>query len=323
MNEPVRNEAAPCASAGLSLCTFSVDDVPLSLAVSAHGGTSLSPERRGEQERAGYVAHMEHVCATLAPLATTDEQREYLRAALERYKSGYLRRLSAHLAAKGRCLSPMITGPANFPAARNEKANASERKRGNELQEWSAKALAAMQRDLGRTNGGGPILSDDPDAPDLLRQKIDEAERLQVLMREANKIVRSKHLSADEKAEQLAALGPAVPAEVSRGFPSYALTNNAANIRRMRDRLTLIERRRAQAPSEFTGSAGVRVVDNVAANRVQVIHPGKPPKADRDAMKRHGFRWAPSAGAWQRHRSAEALRVAKQIAGVADATEAA
>ena len=36
-------------------------------------------------------------------------------------------------------------------------------------------------------------------------------------------------------------------------------------------------------------------------NRLQVFFPGKPAPEIRAAMKRFGFRWAPSVGAWQRH----------------------
>ena len=45
-------------------------------------------------------------------------------------------------------MSPMITGPSNFPTARNEKALNTERKRFEELTAWEKKALNAIKRKL-------------------------------------------------------------------------------------------------------------------------------------------------------------------------------
>ena len=42
------------------------------------------------------------------------------------------------------------------------------------------------------------------------------------------------------------------------------------------------------------------VVANVEDNRVQLLFPAKPSEKVRRELKRHGFRWARSAGAWQR-----------------------
>ncbi len=46
---------------------------------------------------------------------------------------------------------------------------------------------------------------------------------------------------------------------------------------------------------------GVNLVQNVEANRVQLIFPGKPSADVRAELKARGFRWSPSEGAWQRH----------------------
>jgi hypothetical protein len=48
-------------------------------------------------------------------------------------------------------------------------------------------------------------------------------------------------------------------------------------------------------------------------NRVQIVFPGKPSSEVRARLKAHGFRWAPSVGAWQRMVSEDARYYAKII----------
>lgn len=43
-----------------------------------------------------------------------------------------------------------------------------------------------------------------------------------------------------------------------------------------------------------------KVVENVEAMRLQIIFDGKPKADVRAVLKKHGFKWAPSQGAWQR-----------------------
>jgi hypothetical protein len=98
------------------------------------------------------------------------------------------------------------------------------------------------------------------------------------------------------------------------GFPNYAFANNSANIRRLEKRLAAIQN--AQQHDETTEEQfpdGVRLVDNVEANRLQIFFPEIPPEVIRRELKRNGFHWSPTAGAWQRHRSNRATYLAKLI----------
>ena len=58
---------------------------------------------------------------------------------------------------------------------------------------------------------------------------------------------------------------------------------------------------------------GVRVVDNVEDNRLQLFFDGKPAEAIRSDLKSKGFRWSPHNGCWQTHRSNWANQKAKDI----------
>ena len=102
-----------------------------------------------------------------------------------------------------------------------------------------------------------------------------------------------------------------------RGIPSYVLTNNNSNMRRIRERIEALK----AATEDRTSSeqhGEVRIVDNVEDNRVQIFFPYKPDKATRQTLKCYGFRWSPTADAWQRHRSSTALYWAKRICSVYD-----
>lgn len=99
-------------------------------------------------------------------------------------------------------------------------------------------------------------------------------------------------------------------------FETWALTNNNANIHRVRDRLNELERIResqADAVPPIEGD-GFRVVQNAEACRVQFLFDDKPDEATRALLKSNGFRWAPSEKAWQRLLNQNGLRAARIVA---------
>jgi hypothetical protein len=164
------------------------------------------------------------------------------------------------------------------------------------------------ERRAANAEGNNSISSDDPDAVQKLREKLAELEKLQETMREANKIYRKGN--TPENIAALVALGLSEhsarngfePDFCGRiGFADYQLTNNNANIRRIKERIAHLERSNAK-PTEETEEKGIRFVDNTEANRYQIFFPGKPKEEIRSLLKHRGFRWSPTAGAWQRFR---------------------
>jgi Domain of unknown function (DUF3560)/Large polyvalent protein associated domain 29 len=154
------------------------------------------------------------------------------------------------------------------------------------------------------------IRSDDPEAIAKLKAQITELEELQESMKAANKIVKSKKLTIEQKTEQLKASGHS--SSILRadfcgrvGYAGYQLTNNNANIRRLKERLTDLEKS-LQAAAELGDTKqeypqhGLTVVHARSINRLQLVFDGKPPEGVRTILKSNGFRWAPSEMAWQR-----------------------
>ncbi len=152
--------------------------------------------------------------------------------------------------------------------------------------------------------GKAGISSDDPEAIVKLREKIAKLETVQARMVAANKLVRKQDragLAASGYDESQIA-GLFTPDFAGRlGFPNYALTNNNANIRRLKTRLAELARASSRETVEHEPVDGVQFVENAEINRVQLIFSGKPAAEIRQQLKRRGFRWSPSEGAWQRH----------------------
>jgi hypothetical protein len=163
---------------------------------------------------------------------------------------------------------------------------------------------------------GGPIRAANPDAPDLLRAEIESRRALHAGMKAANAAIRStKGKDPEERVqavidatgwrEDKARLCVIPPQSwMGQGFAAYSLSGELAEIKRLEGRLRTIEANRARGKvsrQHNTTVGAVEVVENPDAARVQIVFPGKPDEATRALLKREGFRWTPSEGAWQRH----------------------
>lgn len=299
------------------------NDIPLSLAHAAHAGSSFVPEKRAVQVRDGYAATLQSLYEELSAHADTDEKRATLDIEFARFREGYRKRYTALLASQSRTYSTMIAGPSNFPVRRMEKRNRVVDKRREELLEFLPRAKDAILKTLHPE--WRPIMAGDANACERLEDKIAAAEALQEQMKAANLAIRRhKKAGPDAQVAALVALGlkEAIARELLKpdfcgriGFADYQLTNNNANIRRMKERLTTVSRNHAAEASEVEG-ANARLEDSPADNRVRLFFAGKPASEVRDTLKRSGFRWSPTIGAWQAYRNSGTIAKAKEVAGV-------
>lgn len=228
----------------------------------------------------------------------------------------YARKLAENMnqgfAIDARVPSVMIAGPANFPVGKKEKQN---RARDSNMEEW--RHIQGLLDKI-RSTGMGGISADDPAAIEKLQKKLDGLERSQLIMKEVNAYYR-KHGKLDgcallslDQIEKLKASMASSWRSDPRPFESYQLTNNNAEIRRVKAR---IEQLSKQAQQEFSGWEfdGGRVEMNREDNRLQVFFDGKPDADTRAELKSSGFRWAPSVGAWQRQLTDNAIRAADRL----------
>ena len=97
------------------------------------------------------------------------------------------------------------------------------------------------------------------------------------------------------------------------GYPAYELSNNLANIKRIRERIASLEKLKEAPPEGWTFDGG-QVVVNTEENRVQLIYDEKPDADTRAKLKENGFRWAPSQKAWQRQLNSAGMYAAREVA---------
>jgi len=220
--------------------------------------------------------------------------------------------MNDHFSIESRCPSVMIAGPANFPVRKKEKQNAA---RDRNYQEY--KEIQGLLDKI-RGVGTGGISGDDPDAREKLAAKIAKLQALQETMKAVN-----AYHKKNKTLEGCPDLTPAQAAKLSasmaggwrqnpRPFESFGLTNNNANIRRLQQRLEEMKRIE-EKPLDGWDFDGGRVEANADENRLQVFFDEKPDEEKRGELKRNGFRWAPSAGAWQRQLTRNAIYSAKHF----------
>lgn len=292
-----------------------IDDIPGAVAARAFQGTSFSPEKRAASYRNDYAQTLASDYEDFRRQAEKGGTLDKLEEAFARYRAGYAGRYNAWLNSHSRCISWMITGPSGFPTHRAKKWNEAAHKRMGEVIGYRERVKRAILREL--RPDLRPIMAGDADAIDRLAVELASLERNQVVMKAANAAIR-KHAKAGQQAQALALVdlgfSPDQAAELLNpphyrgvGFASFRLTNNGANIRRVRQRLEHLEKMHALPVQKAQGS-GVRVELDPPANRVRLFFEGKPDAETRERLKTSGFRWTPSLEAWQayiNHRTQE------------------
>ena len=209
--------------------------------------------------------------------------------------------------------SILIAGGSNFPVRQKEKQNAA---RDSNMQEWQ---YIQGLLDKIRSTGMGGIRQDDPQAIPKMQKKLDGLEKAQETMKAVNAYYR-KHGTLDgcphlspENIENLKADMASGWHYEKKPFQSWELSNNNAEIRRVRQRIESLTRASevAYVGWEFDGG---HVEANRDQGRLQVFFDGKPEADARQQLKENGFRWAPSVGAWQRLLNDNAYRASDRIA---------
>ena len=181
-----------------------------------------------------------------------------------------------------------------------------------------------------------PIKTKDPQALEKLSAKLKHLTDMQEMMKSVNLILRNPRTAKDEKIRIVSEKYQLKPETVEKlmnprysferpGFQQYQLSNNSAEIRRIKQRIASITVYQAEIKEvETTGELpkisfdGGRIVDNIPENRLQIFFDAKPDAETRTRLKQNGFRWAPSNSAWQSYRNPHTLNWAKREFKVED-----
>lgn len=236
---------------------------------------------------------------------------------LDRYARKLAEWYNKESAVESMCPSVLISGAGNFPVRKKEKQN---ERRDALMREWEA--IEVLLRRIASA-GSDAIKSGDAQALEKLRQKLERLENLQDIMRETNAYYRKEKtldgcpcLSLDDIEK--------IKTEMAKPwflgnvpFAPYSLTNNSAKIRQVKERIESLEKAKEAGTHEHSaddiGIDGLRVIENTEAMRIQFIFEDKPDEETRSVMKSNGFKWSPSAGAWQRMLNENGKYAAKTV----------
>lgn len=150
-------------------------------------------------------------------------------------------------------------------------------------------------------------------------------EKAQKMMKDANAIIRSKK-NVQERLVKEAGFSEAEAEKIVKGdfrgrvgFSSYALTNNNANLKRLQDRVKMLQKKVEGAKAAETGGAEKYSFENgffevnYSADRVQIFFEGMPTSDQRNDLKRNGWHWSYTNKAWQRKITPQAIRNAEYL----------
>lgn len=279
------------------------------LAYRSFSGTSFSPEKRAESIVRDYSQELNEDLLIFKAMGADATQ-------LERYKAGYIKHLSAWLASHSNVMSSMITGPANFPVAKNRKRSDWADNHYNVFRLWRTKVHKAYERYEKKQrviDAGGELA--------IAKKKLANC----LLLQESMKAVNAEYKKYKKNPNSLAqsTLSPAEIEKVVTWFPKYEyekqpykqfqLTNNNAVIKHTQKRVAELESKESKAElgnKEIVFPGGVCIL-NYKEDRIQLRHAEKPDSNVIAEIKSCGFRWSPFHKVWQRQITNNALYVTK------------
>lgn len=194
---------------------------------------------------------------------------------------------------------PILVGHYSEKRDRNYRSRIkSKSRKGYELYQKAAELRSRAES----VQGNDAIFSDDPEATDKLSEKIAKLEELQAAYKAVNAAYKKflKNPATLDGADL-----PESTKNLIREFkpgwsgdqpiPSYRLTNNSANIRRLKERAQVVEQKQAAQDTQEEID-GVRIEYSPSENRIRIYYPGRVPLETYKTLKQHGFRVLRSEG---------------------------
>ena len=162
--------------------------------------------------------------------------------------------------------------------------------------------------------GTGGISSNDPEALTKLKEELANLQKSQEIMKAVNKILKTKQSDADKKSQIIkdGLLGERLADQIMTrdhagraGFASYSLSNNNANIRRIKQRIEELEKLHKSDPIDFDNDDFSMAIND---GRIVIDFKGGKPNDDtRTIVKRAAFKWSRYQSAWVRKVTANAI----------------
>ncbi len=237
---------------------------------------------------------------------------EKIDSLVDTYARKLAENMNSSFSIEARVPSILIAGGSNFPVRKKEKQNAA---RDRNMEDWNE--IQGLLDKI-RSTGMGGISADDPQAIQKLEAKLEKLQAAQETMKAVNAYYR-KHKTLDGcpalSAERIEAMKEEMSSQwhiQDKPYPSWALSNNNAEIRRIKGRIAELTKKQETAYSGWEFEGGT-VEMNREDNRLQIFFEEKPDEKTRETLKESGFRWSPKAGAWQRQLNDNAIYAADRL----------
>lgn len=272
--------------------------------------TSFTPD-----ERAGrcLAEHQEQLNSDLKSIPESER---------EKYILSYKKYFSDWLSAHSRCASSAITGGSGFNVQRAEKARRVEHNKYGEFIEWRERALKAISK---RIEESKPQEVRDAENWNRLRDSIlssaetihsintatgrgySKALFVSSIYQKVETFARAGNVEVVERAiEEIREFNKKYSVVITERHKFFKLPEVARNVVKVKEDHSQKESSEIQIP-------GGKAIQNWKENRLQVFFDSKPNYDTIQVLKKNGFKWAPSVGAWQRFNNNNSLFALKQV----------
>ena len=285
---------------------------------------SFDPERRAENDKKMFGASMLNLYNSSVEEAKENNRLEEYNQAFERYYAVILKKNKEVISARTGTFSTAVTGGAGIKANQIRK-NEAKQKREYEINkelidyiEKAEKKLNEVARNPDQFYKDQAIKRTDKNAIEKLNQKIELLEAEKDFIKRSEKACKeyqkTKDFSVFEKYNIPQKEAKEYVEQIERlGHPLIiGISSISAEIRRVKERIALLEKSKASEDENFDIENG-RILVNKEAQRVQIFFDNIPDANTRDALKKRAFKWAPSVKAWQRTLTGNAIDAVKYL----------
>ena len=278
-------------------------------ACSSYNLSSFSPDERGESDIASHEKELHEDLQSMP-----EEQRE-------RYTENYKRYFSAIIAANSRCASAMITGPARFNTARNEKACNSLNKSVAAFREWRERALDSIRK---AAEAAKPEEQRVEEEWQKVKATIDDTAATICGIDSGTVRGYSRALFVSNLAGRLSTYVNHGNVEIiDHAIARIREWNGKAKKPVVTERHSIFkfpeltrkvhekQQERANRGNREVPFESGKVVYNFEEDRLQILFDKIPDTEMRTTLKRNAFKWSPRNQAWQRQLTVNAVRAAE------------
>jgi hypothetical protein len=271
----------------------------------------------------GYLARFETKVENMIKNARTEVTAEKMQAVeyyAERYSARLAKAINRQNTIRAMMPSIMISGGSNFNVRKKEKQNNLMEKFWHEYGDIFGKNNYYINK-IDNILNNITIYSNDDLAIEKLEEKIkwltelqEKAKRINAYYRK-NKTMTGFETLSDEGAKTW---DKSIQESLHKvPYAPFELSNNNANINRLKDRVEEIKKLKERAGQEheekYPHVDGIKVEENGEDMRIRLFFEDIPSKDVRELLKSNGFKWSPKNSAWQRQLTRNGIYATKQV----------